>query len=99
VVWPQNHSNGFCRFGLKTSDDGFTSKPIAMVSSGLASKPAATVFSSLVLKLVATVSPDLATKSTIGFLIEPQNHGGGGFFSLVLKTGSFDLVIWASKSL
>jgi hypothetical protein len=23
VVWPQNHSNGFHRFGLKTGGDGF----------------------------------------------------------------------------
>jgi hypothetical protein len=23
VVWPQNHSDGFRRFGLKTSGDGF----------------------------------------------------------------------------
>jgi hypothetical protein len=23
VVCPQNHSNGFCRFGLKTGGDGF----------------------------------------------------------------------------
>jgi hypothetical protein len=23
VIWPQNHSNGFHRFGLKTSGDGF----------------------------------------------------------------------------
>jgi hypothetical protein len=33
-----------------------------------------------------------------GFLIEPQNQGGGGFPGLGLKTGSFGLVIWASKS-
>jgi hypothetical protein len=23
VVWPQNHSDSFCRFGLKTGGDGF----------------------------------------------------------------------------
>jgi hypothetical protein len=23
VVWPQNHSDGFCRFGLKTGGDSF----------------------------------------------------------------------------
>jgi hypothetical protein len=23
VVWPQNHSDGFCRFGLKTGGDVF----------------------------------------------------------------------------
>jgi hypothetical protein len=43
VVWPQNHSDGFCRF---------PSKLVVTVSSGLASKPAATVFSSLASKLV-----------------------------------------------
>jgi hypothetical protein len=34
----------------------------------------------------------------VGFLVEPQNQGGRGFLSLGLKTGSFGLVIWASKS-
>jgi hypothetical protein len=33
-----------------------------------------------------------------GFLVEPQNQGGGGFPGLGLKTGSYGLVIWASKS-
>jgi hypothetical protein len=28
-----------------------------------------------------------------GFLVEPQNQGGGGFPGLGLKTGSSDLVI------
>jgi hypothetical protein len=69
-----------------------------MVSSSLASKPAATVFSSLASKLVAIVSPGLASKPAVGFLVEPQNQGGGGFLSLDLKTGSSGLVIWASKS-
>jgi hypothetical protein len=49
--------------------------------------------------LVVTVSPDLASKPAMGFLVEPQNQGGGGFPSLGLKTGSFGLVIWVSKSL
>jgi hypothetical protein len=34
----------------------------------------------------------------VGFLVEPQNQGGGGFPGLALKTGSSGLVIWASKS-
>jgi hypothetical protein len=89
VVWPQSHSVGFCQFGLKTDGD---------VSSGLASKPDATVFSSLASKLVATVSPGLASKSAVGFLVEPQKQSGGGFPCLGLKTVSFGLVIWASKS-
>jgi hypothetical protein len=88
-------------FGLKTTQmvfAGLASKPVATVSSGLASKPAATVFSSLATKLVATVSLGLASKPLVGFLVEPQNQGGGGFSGLDFKTGSFGLVIWASKS-
>jgi hypothetical protein len=72
---------------------------VATVSSGLASKPVATVFSSLASKLVAMASSSLASKPVVGFLVEPQNQGGGGFPGLGLKIGSFDLVIWASKSL
>jgi hypothetical protein len=55
----------------------------------LASKPAATVFASLASKLVATVFPGLASKLVVGFLVEPQNQGGGGFSGLSLKTGSY----------
>jgi hypothetical protein len=73
------------------------SKPVVTISIGLASKPAATVFSSLASKLVAMVSPGLASKPVVGFLVEPQNQGGGGFLDLGLKTSSSDLVIWASK--
>jgi hypothetical protein len=58
----------------------------------------AIVFSSLASKLVATVSAGLTSKSVVGFLVEPQNQGGGGFSGLGLKTGSSGLVIWASKS-
>jgi hypothetical protein len=78
---------------------GLASKPVATVFTGLASKLVAMVFVSLASKLVATVSPDLASKSMIGFLVEPQNQGGGGFSGFVLKTGSSGLVIWGSKSL
>jgi hypothetical protein len=74
------------------------SKLVVTVSSGLASKPATTIFSSLASKLVVTVSPDLASNLVVGFLVEPQNQGGGGFPGLGLKTGSSGLVIWASKS-
>jgi hypothetical protein len=112
VVWPQNHSDGFRRFGLKTGgavSGGLASKPAATVSGDLASKPAATVFfglaskpvvtvySSLASKLVATVSPDLASKPVVGFLVEPQNQDGREFLGLGLKTGSSGLVIWSSK--
>jgi hypothetical protein len=100
-------------FGLKTTQTVFTclisklvvtvssslaSKPAATVFSGLASKPVATAFSSLASKLVVAVSPGLNSKPVVGLLVEPQNQGGGGFPSLGLKTGSFGLVIWASKS-
>jgi hypothetical protein len=68
-----------------------------MVSASLDSKSVVTVFSSLASKLVTMVSPDLASKPTVGFLVEPQNQGGGGFPDLGLKTDSFILVIWASK--
>jgi hypothetical protein len=88
-------------FGLKTTRTvfaGLGSKPVAMVFTGLASKPVVTVFSSLASKLVATVSPGLASKLVVSFLVEPQNQDGGGFPGLGLKTGSFCLVIWASKS-
>jgi hypothetical protein len=78
--------------------DGLASKPAATVSGNLASKPVTTVFSSLASKLVATVSLGLASKPAVGFLVEPQNQGGGGFPSLGLKTDSSGLVIWASKS-
>jgi hypothetical protein len=56
------------------------------------------VFSSLASKLVATISPGLALKPVAGFLVKPQNQGGGGFTDLGLKTSRFGLVIWASKS-
>jgi hypothetical protein len=104
----------FCEwFDIKTTWTifvGLASKPVATVFSSLASKLVATVFSSLTSKLVATVfsslasklvatiSLSLASKPVVGFLVEPQNQGGGGFSSLDLKTGSFGLVIWASKS-
>jgi hypothetical protein len=81
-----------------TVSSGLTSKPVAMVFSGLASKPVMTVFSSLASKLVVNVSPSLTSKLAVGFLVEPQNQGGGGFPSLGLKTDSSGLVIWASKS-
>jgi hypothetical protein len=101
VVWPQNHSDGFRRFGLKTGGIDFWQFGLKTCCDGfrwLASKLVATVFSSLTSKLVATVSPGLASKLVASFLVEPQNQCGGGFPSLGLKTDSFGLVIWPSKS-
>jgi hypothetical protein len=81
----ENHGRTVCQwFGLKTTGttfSGLVSKPVAMVFSGLTSKP------------VATVSPGLASKPVVGFLVEPQTQGGGGFFGLSLKTGNYSLVI------
>jgi hypothetical protein len=76
LVEPQNKGRRFV--------SGLASKPVVTVSSGLASKLTAPVFSSLASKLVATVSPDLVSKSAVGFLVEPQNQGGGGFSGLGL---------------
>jgi hypothetical protein len=70
-----------------------------MVFSSLSSKLVVTVLSSLASKLMATVSPSLASKPAVGFLVEAQNQGCGGFPGLGIKTGNFGLVIWASKSL
>jgi hypothetical protein len=47
---------------------------------------------------MATVSPSLASKLAVGFLVKPENQGGGGFPDLGLKTGNYGLVIWASES-
>jgi hypothetical protein len=47
--------------------------------------------------LCAVCTWHVETRSA-GFLVEPQNQGGGGFPGLGLKTGSAGLVIWASKS-
>jgi hypothetical protein len=91
-------SGGLASKPAVTVSDGLASKPAVTVSGGLASKPAATVFSSFASKLVATISPGFTSKPTVGFLVEPQNQGGGGFPGLGLKTGSSGLVIWASKS-
>jgi hypothetical protein len=69
-----------------------------MFFSSLASKLVAIVFSGLALNPVTTISLGLALKSVVGFLIEPQNQGGGVFLDLGLKISSYGLVIWASKS-
>jgi hypothetical protein len=47
---------------------------------------------------MATVFPGLASKLAVGFLVEPQNQGGGGFPDLGIKIDRSGLVIWASKS-
>jgi hypothetical protein len=55
--------------------------------SGLTSKP-----------LEQFLRFDLKTGG-VGFLIESQNQGGGGFPDLGLKIDGYDLIIWTSKSL
>jgi hypothetical protein len=47
---------------------------------------------------MATVSSGLTLKLTVGFLVEHQNQGSGGFPGLGLKIGRYNLVIWTSKS-
>jgi hypothetical protein len=83
---------------VATISGGLALKPAATVFSGLTSKPVATGFSSLASKLAATVSPGLTLKSAVSFLVEHQNQGGGGFYGLSLKTGSYVLMICALKS-
>jgi hypothetical protein len=72
------------------------SKPVATVSGSLASKPAATVLQ-FGLKTGGDDFSRFGLKTGVGFLVEPQNHGGGGFPGLCLKTSGYGLVIWASK--
>jgi hypothetical protein len=91
-------SGGLASKSTVTVFSSLTSKPVVMIFSSLASKLVATVFFSLASKLVATVSPGLTSKPVVGFLVDPQNQGGGGFPSLCLKIGSYCLIIWASKS-
>jgi hypothetical protein len=91
-------SSGFASKPVVTVFSALASKSVATVFSSLASKLVAMIFSSLVSKLVVTVSPDLTLKPTVGFLVEPQNQGGGGFPGLGLKIGSSSLVICVSKS-
>jgi hypothetical protein len=91
-------SSGLASKPAATVFSGLASKPVSMVFSSLASKLVATVFSSLTSKLVVMVSSGLTSKPVVGFLVEPQNQSGGGFFGLDIKTGSFGLVIWVSKS-
>jgi hypothetical protein len=91
-------SSGLSSKPAATVSGGLASKPAATVFAGLASKSVATIFSILTLKLVSMVSPDLASKPVVGFLVEPQNQGGGGFSGLGLKIGNFNLVIWVLKS-
>jgi hypothetical protein len=64
-----------------------------MVCEWFGLKTTRTVFAGLTSKLVATVSPSLTLKSVLGFLVEAQNQGGGGFPNLGLKTGSSGLMI------
>jgi hypothetical protein len=70
----------------------FGFKTIMTVFFGLISKSVVTVFFGLALKLVTMISPSLTSKTVVGFLVEPQNQGGG-FLTLCLKIDSHDLMI------
>jgi hypothetical protein len=91
-------SSGLASKHAATVSSGLASKPAVAIFSGLTSKPVVTVLSGLDSKPVAMVFADLASKPMAdGFLVEPQNQDGGRFPSLGLKTGSSNLVIYASK--
>jgi hypothetical protein len=95
---------------VATVSSGLASKRHGTVSDGLASKPAMTVFSGLGSKPVATVFSSFALNWWRRFLsIWPQNRRSISWLSLKpkvvegfagsgLKIGSFNLVIWVSKS-
>jgi hypothetical protein len=76
--------HGFCWFGLKTGVDGFCRFGLKTCCDG---------FLQFGLKTGGDSFPSLASKPVVGFLVKPQNQGGGGFPDLGLKTGSFGLVI------
>jgi hypothetical protein len=91
-------SSGLALKPVATVFAGLASKSVSTVFSSLTSKLVAMVFSSLVSKLIAMISPGLASKPAVGFLVEPQNQGGGWFSGLELKPDMYGLLIWASKS-
>jgi hypothetical protein len=78
-----------CTMHMETRSKGFLVEPqnqCRRFVTGLASKPLGQ-FLQFGLK-----------SSGDGFLVEAQNQGSGGFHCLGLKTDSYGLVIWASKS-
>jgi hypothetical protein len=89
VVWPQNHSDGFRWFGIKTSGDGFRRFALKTGGDG---------FHQFGLKIGGDGFLGLTSKLVVNFLVELQNQGDGGFSGLDLKIGSSGLMIWASKS-
>jgi hypothetical protein len=114
VVWPQNHSDGFrwfglktggasfWRFGLKTYCYGFWRFGLKTCYDGFlwfSLKTSGDGFLQFGLKTGGDSVSRLASKSAVCFLVEPQNQGGGGIPGLGLKTGSYGLVICALKSL
>jgi hypothetical protein len=89
----QRFMSGLASKPVVTVSGGLASKIVVTVSDGLSSKPDAPVSSGLASKPAATVSPSLTSKPVVGFLVEPQNQGGGGLPSLGLKIDNYDLVI------
>jgi hypothetical protein len=77
---------------------GLTSKLRSTVCQWFDLGTTGTVFSGLTSKQVVMISLSLTSIPVGGFFVEPQNQGGGGFSGLGLKTSSYGLVIWASKS-
>jgi hypothetical protein len=66
----------------------FDLRTTGMVCQWFGLKTTGMVYPGLTLKSVATISPGLGSKRMVGFLVEPQNQGGGGFSSLCFKTAA-----------
>jgi hypothetical protein len=80
VVWPQNHWDGFLRFGLKTGGDSFSGlafKPMAMVSL-LSLNTVVEGFPILTSKLAATVWWFGSQNHRDGSLVVPPKQAGFG---------------------
>jgi hypothetical protein len=75
------------------------SKSVVTIFSDLASKLLAMVLFGLTLNPMTTVSTGLTSISVVGFLIESQIKGDGGFPGLGLKIDSYGLTIWTLKLL
>jgi hypothetical protein len=100
AVWPQNHSDSFHRFGLKTSGDDFWRFGLKTCCDGfwrVGLKTTQTVFTGLTSKLVVTISGDLASKpaATIsgGLTSKPTVTVFSGFAPKLVVTVSLSLTL------
>jgi hypothetical protein len=102
VVWPQNHSDSFRRFGLKSGGDDFSSvwvsKPIATVCELFGLKTTWTVFAGLASKPVVTVCWFGLKICCYGFLWFGLKISGDDFLQFGLKTGGDGLSRFGLKT-